>query len=251
MMGAERRSMVMTEDEKKMTAYHEAGHALVAVHCPASNPIHKATIIPRGRSLGMVVRLPERDEYSYSREKMHADLAIAMGGRVAEEIIFGYDKVSSGASGDIQSATILARKMVTKWGLSDKLGPLQYAEDEQEVFLGHSVTQTQKVSAKTAELIDEEIRKFVDGAYGVARKILTDNLDDLHAIGKALLEFETLTGDEINDILDGKDIDRTPPDDSGAKENRRKVTSSVPSAGRSKSDDGGGAPVGPEPQPEG
>jgi len=206
MMGTERRSMAMTEDEKKLTAYHEGGHALVAIHCPASDPIHKMTIIPRGRALGMVMRLPERDEYSQSREKMHDNLAIAMGGRVAEELIFGYDKVTSGASSDIQMASSLAKNMVTKWGLSDKLGPLLYGEDEQEVFLGRSITQHQSVSDETSRLIDSEVRRFVDDAYERAKKILTDNIDELHTLAQAVLEYETLSGSEINQILAGKPI---------------------------------------------
>jgi len=209
MMGTERRSMAMTEDEKKLTAYHEGGHALVAIHCPASDPIHKMTIIPRGQALGMVMRLPEKDEYSQSREKMHDSLAIAMGGRVAEELIFGYDKVTSGASSDIQMATNLARSMVTKWGLSDKLGPLLYTENEQEVFLGRSVSQQQNVSDETARLIDAEIRSFVDASYERAKKILTDHIDDLHKLAGAALEYETLSGDEINAILAGKEIRKT------------------------------------------
>ncbi len=147
-MGTERKSMVMTEDEKRMTAYHEAGHAVVALHEPASDPIHKATIIPRGRALGMVMRLPERDNYSYHRDKMYANLSVAMGGRVAEELIFGYDKVSSGASSDISYATGLARDMVTRWGMSDALGPLQYAEADEEVFLGYSVNRQRNMSER-------------------------------------------------------------------------------------------------------
>jgi len=206
MMGTERRSMAMTEDEKKLTAYHEGGHALVAIHCPASDPIHKMTIIPRGRALGMVMRLPEKDEYSQSREKMHENLAIAMGGRVAEELIFGYDKVTSGASSDIQMATGLAKNMVTKWGLSDKLGPLLYGEDEQEVFLGRSMTQHQSMSDDTSRLIDAEVRRFVDDGYDRAKKILTDHIDDLHKLAGAALEYETLSGDEIDKILAGKPI---------------------------------------------
>ncbi|MDQ6990900.1 MAG: ATP-dependent zinc metalloprotease FtsH [Mariprofundaceae bacterium] len=209
MMGTERRSMAMTEDEKKLTAYHEGGHALVAIHCPSSDPIHKMTIIPRGRALGMVMRLPEKDEYSQSREKMHASIAIAMGGRVAEELIFGYDKVTSGASSDIQMATSLARKMVTEWGLSDKLGPLLYSENEQEVFLGRSVSQQQHVSDETFRLIDTEIRAFVDTGYDLAKKILTENLDQLHCLAKGALEYETLSGDDITKILAGQALNRT------------------------------------------
>src|ERR671926_191787 len=179
LMGTERKSMVMTEDEKRMTAYHEAGHAIVALHEPASDPIHKATIIPRGRALGMVMRLPERDNYSYHRDKMYANLAVAMGGRVAEELIFGYDKVSSGASSDISYATNLARDMVTRWGMSDALGPLQYAEPEEEVFLGYSVNRQRQMSNETAQAIDNEIRKVVEGGYDRAKHVLTENQQQL------------------------------------------------------------------------
>jgi len=244
MMGAERRSMVIDDEEKRKTAYHEAGHALVALHCPASDPIHKATIIPRGRALGMVMRLPERDSYSYARDKMYANLAVAMGGRVAEEIILGHDKVTSGASGDIQMATGLARSMVTKWGMSEKLGPLLYAQNEEEVFLGHSVARTQNVSEATARLIDEEIRRFVEEAYEKARTILTDNLGDLHKIAQALLEYETLSGDEMMALLRGEKIAR----ETQAEEPPTAMPppSSVPSSGRPRGPDGGGHP---EPQP--
>ena len=197
MMGAERRSMVMSEDERKLTAFHEAGHALVAYYCPMSDPIHKATIIPRGRALGMVMRLPERDQYSISREKMHANLAIAMGGRVAEEEVFGYDKVTSGASSDFQNATTLARAMVTRYGMSDKLGPLQYQEEDEEVFLGHSVTRHQNISQETAKLIDSEIKRFVFEAHKRAQKIIRTHRKKLDKIGNALLEYETLTGADI------------------------------------------------------
>jgi cell division protease FtsH len=230
MMGAERRSMVMTEDEKKMTAYHEAGHALVIVHEPAHDPIHKATIIPRGRALGMVMHLPERDSYSYHRDKMHADLAVAMGGRVAEEMIFGYDKVSSGASSDIQYATKLARNMVTKWGMSDKLGPLQY-EDQQEGYLGYGASQRLFSGAETNKLIDAEIRALVDGAHAKAVEILKDHEDQLHALAKALLEYETLTGEEIRKLIDTGSIDR-PDAPSGAPLPAAIRGTSVPRAGR-------------------
>lgn len=245
MMGAERRTMVMTEEEKKMTAYHEGGHALVSLYCTHLDPIHKATIIPRGRALGMVMSLPERDEYSFRRQKMHDNLAMAMGGRVAEELVFGYDEVSSGASGDIQSATGLARKMVTQWGMSDKLGPIQYAANEQEVFLGHSVSQQKNVSEETAKIIDEEIRRFVDEGYERAKKILTDHRDQLNMIGEALLEYETLTGDELKDLIAGKPIKvkKDKPDD-------LKPSAGAPNAGvpnTTVDDDAGGA----EPQPEG
>jgi cell division protease FtsH len=191
-----------------MTAYHEAGHAIVSVNEPASDPIHKATIIPRGRALGMVMRLPERDSYSYHRDKMHANLSVSMGGRVAEEIIFGYDKVSSGASSDIQYATGLARNMVTKWGMSDKLGPLQY-EDQQEGYLGYGGTARLFGSDETNKLIDSEIRGLVDDAHARATDILKTAEDKLHLLAQALLEYETLTGDEIKQLLaDGK-IDRS------------------------------------------
>jgi cell division protease FtsH len=210
-MGTEWKSLVMTPEEKKMTAYHEAGHALVRVFEPASDPIHKATIIPRGGALGMVVSIPERDNYSYHRDKMYADLASVMGGRVAEEVIFGHDKVSSGASSDIQQATKLARAMVMQWGMSDKLGPLQYEEAQGETFLGYSQTQRHNMSNETALLIDAEIRKLVDGGHARATHLLSTHVDKLHALAKALLEFETLTGDEIKVILDGGNIDRNGP----------------------------------------
>jgi len=208
MMGTERRSMVMTEDEKRMTAYHEAGHAIVALHEPASDPIHKATIIPRGRALGMVMRLPERDNYSYHRDKMYANLAVSMGGRVAEELIFGYDKVSSGASSDISYATGLARDMVTRWGMSDALGPLQYAEADEEVFLGYSVNRQKNMSNETAQAIDKEIRRIVEQGYDRAKSVLNEFREQLETLAKALLEYETLSGDEIKTVLDGGTIDR-------------------------------------------
>src|SRR6187431_2046504 len=208
MMGTERRSMVMTEDEKRMTAYHEAGHAIVALHEPASDPIHKATIIPRGRALGMVMRLPERDSYSYHRDKMYANLAVSMGGRVAEELIFGYDKVSSGASSDISYATGLARDMVTRWGMSDKLGPLQYAEADEEVFLGYSMNRQKNMSNETAQAIDKEIRTIVEQGYDRAKLVLTENRQELETLALALLEYETLSGDEIKTILGGGSVDR-------------------------------------------
>ena len=250
MMGAERRSMVMTEDERKLTAFHEAGHALVAYFSPASDPIHKATIIPRGRALGMVVRLPERDQYSISREKMHSNLAIAMGGRIAEEVVFGYDKVTSGASGDFQQATSLARKMVTQMGMSDKLGPLLYHENEEEVFLGHSVARQQNVSEETARLIDTEIKKFIDEAYKVAEKIIKTHRKKLDKIGNALLEYETLTGAEIEALIKNKKIEREPPESPEDLTAKKKVKSSVPSAGR-KTTKPKDKDFGAEPQPEG
>jgi cell division protease FtsH len=204
MMGAERRSMVMTEEEKRLTAYHEGGHALVALNLPASDPVHKATIIPRGRALGMVMRLPERDQISVTREKLKADLAVAMGGRIAEEVIFGHDKVTSGASSDISMATKMAKAMVTRWGMSDKLGPLAYHENEEEVFLGHSVSRQQNMSEETQRAIDGEVRRIVEEGYNTAKQIITDHLDQLHTIAKGLLEYETLSGDEIKGLLKGE-----------------------------------------------
>jgi cell division protease FtsH len=230
MMGAERRSMVMTEDEKKMTAYHEAGHAIISVNESASDPIHKATIIPRGRALGMVMRLPERDSYSYHRDKMHANLSVSMGGRVAEELIFGHDKVSSGASSDIQYATSLARNMVTKWGMSDKLGPLQY-EDQQEGYLGMGGSQRLFASDETNKLIDTEIRELVDNAHARATTILKDNEDRLHLLAQALLEYETLTGEEISQLLKDGRIDRPDQPSSGMRPAAVRG-SAIPKAGR-------------------
>jgi cell division protease FtsH len=229
MMGAERKSMVMSEDEKKLTAYHEAGHAVVAIHEPASDPIHKATIVPRGRALGLVMRLPERDRLSMSVEKLHADLAVSMGGRVAEEIIFGPAKVTTGASSDISMATNMARRMVTEWGMSDKLGPLRYTSDQEEVFLGHSVSQSKNMSDETASIVDSEVRRIVEKAYGRARQILTDHLDDLHKVAKALLEYEMLSGEEIKAILRGEAILRDDSDSDPAPGGKKK--SSVPSGG--------------------
>jgi cell division protease FtsH len=201
MMGAERRSMVMSEDEKKLTAYHEGGHAIVALNEKVSDPIHKATIIPRGRALGMVMRLPERDQLSVTREKMYSDIAVAMGGRIAEELIFGHDKVTSGASSDIDMATRMAKNMVTRYGMSKELGPLAYAENEEEVFLGRSVTRTQNMSEETSKKVDSEVKKIVEAGYDRAKKVLTEKIDDLHKIAKALLVYETLTGDEIRDLM--------------------------------------------------
>ena len=201
MMGSERRSMVMTEDEKKLTAYHEGGHAIVAMNEKASDPIHKATIIPRGRALGMVMRLPLKDQLSVTREKMYSDIAVAMGGRIAEEIIFGHDKVTSGASSDIDMATKMAKNMVTKYGMSDLLGPLAYGENEEEVFLGRSVTKQQNMSEDTVKKIDSEVKKIVDKGYKRAQQVLTEKIDDLHKLAKALLMYETLSGDEISDLI--------------------------------------------------
>ena len=231
MMGAERRSMVMSDEERKLTAYHEGGHALVALNLEASDPIHKATIIPRGRALGMVMRLPERDQLSVTRAKLKADLAVAMGGRIAEEVIFGHEKVTSGASSDIQMATNMAKAMVTQFGMSDELGPLAYGDNEQEVFLGHSVTRTQNTSDETQSKIDSETRKFVDEGYKKAESIIRENIDDLHIIANGLLEYETLSGDEIEALLKGDPPHRPEPTDTDSGPG---ALSAVPSVGKSK-----------------
>jgi cell division protease FtsH len=216
MMGAERRTLVMTEDEKRLTAYHEAGHAVVALHVAATDPVHKATIIPRGRALGMVMQLPERDKLSMSVEQMTSRLAIMMGGRVAEEMIFGKEKVTSGAASDIEQATRLARMMVTRWGLSDELGPVGYGENQEEVFLGHSVSRQQNVSEQTAQKIDAEIRRLIEDGLLEARTILTNNRHELEALAQGLLEYETLSGDEIKDLLAGKPPVRETPEEAAA-----------------------------------
>ncbi len=206
MMGNERKSMAMDEQEKMLTAYHEAGHAICSLNVPETDPIHKATIIPRGRALGMVQQLPEKDQYSYSRAKMLSRLVITMGGRAAEEIKFGYDKVTSGASSDIAAATKLARAMVTEWGMSDKLGPILYVDNSEEVFLGKSVTQNKNMSEETARLIDAEIKRLVTEGHEAALKILHDKNDDWERLAQALIEYETLSGEEIKAILRGEEI---------------------------------------------
>ena len=203
MMGAERKSMAMSDDEKKLTAYHEGGHALVALSVPSADPVHKATIIPRGRALGMVMQLPEADRYSMRYQQMTSSLTILMGGRVAEELIFGKENITSGAASDIEQATRLARAMVTRWGFSDKLGVVAYGENQEEVFLGHSVARTQNVSAETAKVIDSEVKRLVQEGFDEARNILTAKLEDLHAVAKALLEYETLSGEEIIKVMQG------------------------------------------------
>ncbi len=201
MMGAERKSMVITEEDKKITAYHEGGHAIVALNEKASDPIHKATILPRGRALGVVWTLPEKDKLHKTREYYAANISKAMGGRVAEEMIFGSEKITSGASSDIQGSTSLAKDMVTKWGMSQELGPLTYGENEDEVFLGRSITRHQQMSEETAKKVDAEIRKIVDTGYKKAKKILAEKIDDLHKLAKALILYETLTGEEIKDLI--------------------------------------------------
>jgi len=204
MMGAERRSMVMSEDEKRLTAYHEAGHAIVGRMVPSHDPVYKVSIIPRGRALGITMFLPEEDRYSYSRERLESQISSLFGGRLAEELVLGPQSVTTGASNDIKRATEIARSMVTKWGLSERMGPLAYGEEEGEVFLGHSVTQHKNVSDETAHAIDEEIRILIERNYQRAKAILTENLDKLHIMAKALIKYETIDSEQISDIMDGK-----------------------------------------------
>jgi cell division protease FtsH len=246
LMGAERRSLVMSEDEKRMTAYHEAGHALAALKLPECDPVHKATIIPRGRALGLVMSLPEGDRYSKHKSKLLSELAMAMGGRVAEEIIFGADKVSNGAAGDIKMATDQTRRMVTEWGMSDRLGMIAYGDNSQEVFLGHSVTQSKNVSEATARQIDAEIRRIIDEAYARTKQILMENIDELHLLAKGLLEHETLSGEEIRQVIRGEPILRNRPDEPAPV-----GRGSVPTSGRAPRPEpgpgGGGLNPGPAP----
>ena len=234
MLGSERRSMVMTDDEKRLTAYHEAGHAVVALHCPASDPIHKATIIPRGRALGMVMRLPEGDRISLARDQIYADLRVACGGRIAEELIFGEERVTTGASSDIRMATDMARRMVTEWGMSDKLGFLAYSADEQEVFLGRSVAQQKNMADSTASIIDSEIRRIVDDAYTAATKILKKHDDQLERLAQGLLEYETLNGEEIRIIVEGGTLSRPDPSDDIDTPRPKRKRASIPGSNRPK-----------------
>ena len=228
MMGAERRTMVMTEQEKMLTAYHEGGHAIVALNVPATDPVHKATIIPRGRALGMVMQLPERDKLSMSYEQMTSRLAILMGGRVSEEIIFGKDKVTSGAQSDIEQATKLARAMVTRWGFSDELGTVMYGENQEEVFLGYSMGRQQNISENTSQKIDSEVRRLVEVGQSEARRIITEKRQDLETLAKGLLEYETLTGDEIRRPAERHRAGARTDDDTPASPRR----SPVPAAGK-------------------
>ena len=210
-MGTERRSMVMSEEEKKLTAYHEAGHAIVGLNVPEHDPVHKVTIIPRGRALGVTMFLPEGDRYNYTREYLESKISSLFGGRIAEEVIFGMNKVTTGASNDIQKATELARNMVTKWGLSEKVGPLTLGSNEEEVFLGHSVTRHKEVSEATSSIVDAEVRGIVDRNYKRAEKILRDNLEKLHTMAQALVKYETINKDQIQDIMAGRPM-REPKD---------------------------------------
>jgi len=211
MMGAERRSMVMSEAEKKLTAYHESGHAIVGLLVPDHDPVYKVTIIPRGRALGVTMFLPEEDRYSYSKQRLMSQIKSLFGGRLAEELIFGPAYVTTGASNDIERATDIARNMVTKWGLSEKLGPLTYSEDDGEVFLGRSVTRHKQVSDVTAHAIDEEIRELIDTCYGEAKRILEENVDKLHLMAEALIKYETVDEGQIREIMKGRQPD--PPED--------------------------------------
>ena len=238
--------MAMTEEEKLATAYHEGGHALVSLKVPGGDPLHKVTIIPRGRALGVTMNLPERDKLSYSKQWCEARIAMAFGGRIAEQLIYGKDHLNTGASSDLQQATELARRMVTEWGMSEKLGPLRYNENQQEVFLGHAITQRQNMSEDTAKLIDEEIRRIVTEGEAKARDVLAAHRTELEAITQALMEFETINGEEVKALLRGEKIVRT-PDDEGPVET---VSSAVPSTGsrqrpREEPDTGG-----MEPQPQ-
>jgi cell division protease FtsH len=205
MMGAERRSMVMSQSEKKLTAYHESGHAIVGLLVPEHDPVYKVTIIPRGRALGVTMFLPEEDRYSYSKQRLMSQMKSLFGGRIAEELVFGRDFVTTGASNDIERATEIARNMVTKWGLSDRLGPLTYTEDDGEIFLGRSVTRHKQVSDVTAHAIDEEIRGLVDSCYKEAKQVLTVNEDKLHVMAAALMKFETIDETQIKDIMNGRE----------------------------------------------
>jgi cell division protease FtsH len=234
----------MTEEEKLLTAYHEGGHAIVALHVPSTDPVHKATIIPRGRALGMVMQLPERDKLSMSLEQMTSRLAIMMGGRVAEELVFGRDKVTSGAASDIEQATKLARMMVTRWGLSPELGTVAYGENQDEVFLGYQVSRQQNMSEETSRKIDAEVRRLVEAGYAEAEQILTDKRPDLETLAKGLLEFETLTGDEIKDLINGKR-----PVRESVIEPLQPRASAVPPAGKGRPrPDAGTGPLEPQPQ---
>jgi cell division protease FtsH len=230
MMGAERRSMIMTEEEKLATAYHEAGHALVNILTPGNDPLHKVTIIPRGRALGVTMSLPERDKLSYSKQWCEARVATMFGGRVAEQLIYGEDHLNTGAASDIMQATELARRMVTEWGMSDKLGPLRYNENQQEVFLGHAITQRQNMSEETARLIDEEVRRIVTAGEKKAREVLSANRDKLETITQALMEYETVSGEEVNALMRGEKIVRTSDDE----DTRSPAGPAVPAAGKSR-----------------
>ncbi len=236
MMGAERKSMVMSDDEKKLTAYHEAGHAIVGRLVPSHDPVYKVSIIPRGRALGVTMFLPEEDRYSYSKERLESQISSLFGGRIAEELIFGPEKVTTGASNDIQRTTEIARNMVTKWGLSERLGPLTYSEEEGEVFLGHSVSQNKGVSDETNHTIDEEVRAIIDRNYERTKNILVENMDKLHKMADALVKYETIDADQITDIMEGREP--RPPQDWTDQEPQGGSGAAPSSGGESKSGDG-------------
>jgi len=247
MMGAERRSMVMSDEEKRMTAYHEAGHAIVGRMVPGHDPVYKVSIMPRGRALGITMFLPERDQYSASKQKLESQISSLFGGRVAEQIIFGADRVTTGASNDIERATGLARNMVTRWGLSGRLGPLAYGEEEGEIFLGRAVTKHKPVSEETARLIDEEIRSVIDVNYERAERILRENLDTLHCMAEALVRYETIDREQIDDIMNG----RTPRPPTGWEDGQQPPASGSSVEPRVKTDIQGGSSSGfgnPAPQ---
>jgi cell division protease FtsH len=246
MMGAERRSMIMTEEEKLATAYHEAGHALINLLVAGNDPLHKVTIIPRGRALGVTMSLPERDKLSYSKQWCEARIAMMFGGRIAEQLIYGEDHLNTGASNDIMQATELARRMVTEWGMSDKLGPLRYNENQQEVFLGHAITQRQNMSEDTAKLIDEEIRRIVTEGEKKAREVLFANRDKLEAITQALMEYETISGDEVQLVMRGEKIVRSNDDE----ESKGSAGPAVPAAGKLRPPRPEPGTGGLEPQPQ-
>ncbi len=241
MMGAERKSMVMKEEEKKLTAYHEAGHAIVGLKSPEHDPVHKVTIIPRGRALGLTMFLPEEDRYSYTKQRLDSMIASLFGGRIAEELVFGSDRVTTGAQNDIQRATEIARNMVTKWGLSSRLGPLSYGDEQGEVFLGHSVTQHKDVSDETQHAIDEELRAIIDTNYSAAERILRENLDTLHTMAEALMKYETIDREQIDDIMAGREP--RPPKDWEDRDQE--------AAGDAAEDADAGAPKGSADGPEG
>jgi len=247
LMGAERRSMAMTDEEKELTAYHEAGHALVGLFVEGNDPLHKVTIIPRGRALGVTMSLPERDRYGFKKKEILGKLAMMFGGRAAEELIYGKENVTTGAGNDIQQATNLARRMVTEWGMSEKLGPLRYNENQDEVFLGHSVARQQSISEATARMIDEEVRRIIDEAEKQAHEVLTEHMDDLHRLAKGLLEYETLSSDEVQQVLRGETVERNDREPAPMPGKGKK--SSVPPSGKAAKDTGGG--IGPEPEPAG
>jgi cell division protease FtsH len=239
--------MAMTDDEKKLTAYHEAGHALVGLHVPQHDPLHKVTIIPRGRALGLTMNLPEQDKLSYTRQYCVSKIASMFGGREAEVLVFGPENVTNGATSDIQQATRMARAMIMEWGMSEKLGRVRYRANEQEVFLGHSVAQSNNMSEETAKLIDGEVRELIENGEQTARRILTEHRDQLDLIARGLLEYETLSGDEVANLLKGIAPIRTPYDEPGS--TSKPEGPSVPAVGKPRPSAGPGPIISPEPQP--